>query len=459
VRRVALAAVLVTVMTACSAIPGESVSQPPTTSNVSTTTSTTVEVPTATVAADPSTTTTSTAPVPVVTLLLAAPEALAASRGVTVLVETSDGVRLGELATDEPLGVPVPMGTALRFVYLAPDGSPTDVVWEQTVQSQEVVVVQQWRAPDVPAGDIVLVWQSLGDTAAYVRQLDAAPGVTVVSPVWWYVRADGTISDQSTRAYVDAVHDRSVDIWPAVAGLDADANHELLSDPARRSEAAVVIADRAQAIGADGVNIDIEGYREEDAADFLLFARELTDLVHAWGGVVSYDLIPRSDSWDVSPSDLAFWSTAPPRREIAAIVDYTVLMAYDQHNRYRPAGPVASPNWVEDALVYALRYVDPDRLILGLPFYGRVWDPDQIDKPKARGVATIAALAESGEATFDEEFGMDRVTLDDGRFLWREDPALLADRLALVDDFGLAGWAAWRLGFDSPDLWETLGAG
>jgi spore germination protein YaaH len=217
-----------------------------------------------------------------------------------------------------------------------------------------------------------------------------------------------------------------------------------------------LIAGRAESIGADGVNLDIEGYREEDAAAFLVFAQEITDLVHAWGGTVSYDLIPRSDSWDIAPSDLAFWSTAPPRREIASIVDYTVLMAYDQHNRYRPAGPVAAPAWVEDTLVYVLRFADPHTVLLGVPFYGRIWDPDELERPRARGVGSIADLASGGAATFDPTFGLDRVTLDDGRFLWREDPALLADRLTLVDDFGLAGWAAWRLGFDSPGLWDVL---
>jgi spore germination protein YaaH len=95
-------------------------------------------------------------------------------------------------------------------------------------------------------------------------------------------------------------------------------------------------------------------------------------------------------------------------------------------------------------------------VILGIPFYGRVWDPNDLNAPKARGIATIESLAASGEATFDPEFGLDRITLADGRFLWREDSALLAERLSLVDEYGLAGWAAWRLGFDSPALWEAL---
>ena len=52
----------------------------------------------------------------------------------------------------------------------------------------------------------------------------------------------------------------------------------------------------------------------------------------------------------------------------------------------------------------------------------------------------------------------DRVDLPDGRFLYLEDSKLIADRLKLVDEYGLAGWAAWRLGLDSPSLWAALDA-
>ena len=108
--------------------------------------------------------------------------------------------------------------------------------------------------------------------------------------------------------------------------------------PAQRSRVVATSA-AAAAAGAHGVNLDIEGFRNEDAAGVSTFIEEMAEAVHEWGGVVSYDLVPRSDTWDVVPEELAYWSTAPERRRIAAAVDFTILMAYDQHNRFRPAGP------------------------------------------------------------------------------------------------------------------------
>jgi spore germination protein YaaH len=311
--------------------------------------------------------------------------------------------------------------------------------------------------PDGSTTTVGLVWQSQGNSAEYLEQLDGAGGeVSVVSPLWWWMRADGTVVGSPDPAYVEAVHDRNIAVWPAIVGLDADAHHLAFSDPARRTALAFQISEEVRATGADGINIDIEGYRAEDAANFLAWVEELSGLVRDWGGVVSYDLIPRSDRWDVSPAEISFWSTAPLRSELSAATDCTVLMAYDQHNRFRPSGPVASPGWVEEVLVYALGHVDPAKLVLGMPFYALVWDPADLESPRAVGLDEIDLLITEGTASFDAVHGLARVELEDGRFLWAEDTAGLDHRLDLVEEHGLAGWAAWRFGFDHPGIWELM---
>lgn len=429
----------------------------------STTTASTTTVPTTTAAS-----TTTTSPVVDLPLVLSASEARAVALSDASLVATwgtGQTVFSGETAGAV---VAVDGPTEFTFRYFV-DGQDAGVSWDQVIDPvRPAEVAQPWRAtserrcsvtlPDGTAEPVALVWQSLGDRNSYVAQLDATgEAVNVVSPIWWFIQADGGMSSQVDARYVDDVHARNVAIWPAIAGLDADANAVAFSTAERRSDLAARLSSEAESIGADGINLDIEGYRDADAANFLLFVEELVPLVHAWGGVVSYDVIPRSDAWLVTPDELSFWSTAPDRRGLSAAVDCMVLMAYDQHNRFRPAGPVASPQWVLDQLGYLLRYADPDQIVLGLPFYGRIWDPDRLDAPRARGVGTIDALVGDGvEVTFDETFGLDKVTLGDGRFFWAETPDVLADRLDLVTEHELAGWAAWRLGFDSPKLWQAF---
>ncbi len=353
--------------------------------------------------------------------------------------------------------VVLPAGGTVTFSYLTPEGAPTGACWRQIVPATGPLVARQpWRTGARGDGSIVLAWQATGDTARYVAELDAAPGLTVTSPVWWHLTAAGELASTADPALVEAAHARGIEVWPAIASLDAARTRAALADPARRRALAEDVAARARALGADGVNIDIEGFHVPDAHLVTAFSRELTAAVHRWGGATSFDLTVRSDTWVLTVAEGPFWSTGPDRRALAQAVDYVILMAYDQHNRHRPAGPVADQPWVEEALRYLLRYADPAQVILGVPFYGRMWDPADLSSPRAVGIGTIAELSTIGEMADDPDFAADRVTLPDGRITWAELPAGLAARRALVDEFGLAGIAAWRLGFDSPAVWEFV---
>lgn len=446
-------------LSTASCVAGETTAPPPTTtSGDRVTTTTVVSAPTTIAVAD--TTTTTTTALPLVTLTLDSAEHRTLGPETSVYVEAVDGSWSTSFTATSPSQDVSLANEATVVATFRHDGADTEVSWTQTVSVESPVLVQPWRTTESRCrladtdDPVVVIWQSLGDRASYRAQLDAAPDlVNVVSPIWWFVQADGTISDRTDPGYVADVHDRGRAIWPAIAGLDADANHAAFSDPARRLALAQQLSDRANEIGADGINLDIEGYRDEDGAAFTAFVELLVPMVHEWGGIVSYDVIPRTDTWDVTPPELSFWSTAPQRRELSAAVDCMILMAYDQHNRFRPAGPVAAPAWVVENLQYLLRYADSPNVVLGVPFYGRVWDPGALDAPKAVG---IGRLPVPGTVSFDSEFNLEKVVLDDGRFYWNESPGELARRLALVDEFGLAGWAAWRFGFDSPGLWEAL---
>jgi spore germination protein YaaH len=280
--------------------------------------------------------------------------------------------------------------------------------------------------------------------------------VNVVSPIWWHIVDDGSLEDRSNPDYVAAAAERGVTLWPAIQSLDAEAVAAFLTGDGGPQAAAADVAARAAAAGVAGVNVDIEGYNADEAQLVVEFVSGLTERVHEWGGVVSVDVVPRSDLWEVTPESYEFWSTAPLRRELAAASDFVILMAYDQHNPLRPAGPVADPGWVEEVLAYELRYSDPHRVILGVPMYGRIWNEADIDSPRAVGIGAIVATAAAGEVQNDPQFLVPRVELGDGRFTWLEDYTAFRVRAGLVPEYGLSGWAAWRLGLDTPEAWNQL---
>lgn len=88
------------------------------------------------------------------------------------------------------------------------------------------------------------------------------------------------------------------------------------------------------------------------------------------GKVVSVDITAIGD-----PN--SYWSGCYDRKGLAEHVDYAVLMGYDQTSGGSDrAGPVSSYNWLERILPPLLEEIPAERLILGLPFYTRVWTGD-----------------------------------------------------------------------------------
>lgn len=381
--------------------------------------------------------------------------------GGTRLSATAAGGRAVLARADDAgaLLLPADAGTVeVTLAYPTP-AAGTAVTWTQTAAAAATTLEarQPWRGQRPPApGEITLAWQYTGDSARYRDEVASADGITVTAPFRYYLGTDGTLVGRADPDFIADMHARGVDVWPTIHTCGARCIAAALDDPDRRASHARTIVADAAAAGADGINIDIEGFETPQATAVTAFVQDLAARARAAGLVTSFDLTVMTDTWHTPPEEFAFWSTAPDRRAISEAVDYAVLMAYDQFNRFRPAGPVASPAWVEEALRYQLRFTDADRLLLGVPLYGRVWDGTV---PTAVGIGTIESYVASGRVEPDPRFGVDRVTLRDGRVTWAETVAGLHHRVDLVDEYGLAGTASWRLGFDTPSVWSVLPSG
>ena len=65
---------------------------------------------------------------------------------------------------------------------------------------------------------------------------------------------------------------------------------------------------------------------------------------------------------------------------IAPIVDRMVIMAYDEHWSTSSPGPVASLPWCARVVDYARSAVESDKIVMGLPLYGRAWQDKRLAK-------------------------------------------------------------------------------
>ena len=119
-----------------------------------------------------------------------------------------------------------------------------------------------------------------------------------------------------------------------------------------------------------------------------------------------------------------------------------------------------------------LKEVPADQVILGMPFYTRVWEiPSESSSDDTAAGAKIPSkiygmkaandfLATHGATkTWQDDCGQNysEFTDNDTTYkVWLEDSASAECRLKLVEEKKLAGASFWKLGFETSDIWDTV---
>lgn len=323
--------------------------------------------------------------------------------------------------------------------------------------------------------EICMAWHQVTNASAnadIASILADTKGINVISPTWFYLNDnEGNIADLGSNSYVNYCHQQNIEVWGLVSNLenpDADSAYVLTHTSTRQNLVNQIISVAIQ-YNLDGINVDFEALDGTQVGDaYIQFIRELSYKCSNNGLVLSVDNY-------VPSSYTAFYN----RSEQAAFADYVVIMGYDEHYSGSEEGSVASINWVKEGVENTLAEVPADQIILGMPFYTRVWtltpsdgaDSTEIESAdsdtiydvtcKAYGMQAAANLVTSNNA--------EKVWLDDcGQFyaeyetngvitkIWLEDSSSAEERLRLVDENSLAGAAFWKLGFETNDIWDTV---
>ncbi|OMF34735.1 glycosyl hydrolase [Paenibacillus sp. FSL H8-0548] len=320
-----------------------------------------------------------------------------------------------------------------------------------------------------------IAWKVLGNKinmtweAVYERKIDTtkiAPmqGLNVVSPTWFALADDkGTIKGKADPAYVKWAHQQGLQIWALFSNdFEPDRTTKVLANADTRFSMIQQLIAFAEIYNLQGINIDFENVYTSDKENFVQFVREMTPLLHEQGLVVSVDVTPKSNS--------EMWSVFLDRAALGGIVDYMMVMAYDEHWASSPkSGSVASLPWTESSIVRILQEdgVPSSKLIMSMPLYTRIWTEkkDETGKvtvsSKAVGMERVKEIISTKKLTpvFDAAAGQNYVEYtEDGALLriWIEDDLSLKARIAIVRKYDLAGIATWQRAFQTPSIWKTM---
>jgi spore germination protein YaaH len=317
-----------------------------------------------------------------------------------------------------------------------------------------------WKPVD---GKINMTWEHVTSKNPDTSKIGPMPGLNVVSPTWFHlIDGEGNLKNLADPNYVRWAQSQQLQVWALFSNtFDPEITTQALSTYDKRMKIIRQLLAFAQMYKLQGINIDFENVNLKDKANLTQFVREMTPLLHEQGLVVSIDVTTKSTSEN--------WSLFYDRAALAQIVDYMMVMTYDEHWASSPvAGSVASLPWVEKSIVQIMKEdgVPPSKLVLGIPYYTRIWTEQNVNGKKevtSRAVfmETVQKLIqEKGlKPSYSSETGQNYVEyVEDGKLnkIWIEDETSIRTRIELAKKYDLAGVASWRRGYETPNIWEVI---
>lgn len=314
--------------------------------------------------------------------------------------------------------------------------------------------------PSLRTGEKVnLAWfnvEYLDSNSLVFDYLANTHGITVVAPTWYRITdEEGSVTSIASADIVSRLHENGYKVWATLMNFsEAGSMQTFLATASRRQRVIDTVVADAKAIGADGINADLELIEDQYGRDYIEFIRELSIACRAAGLVLSVD--------NYVPYD---FNNHYDMGEQGVFADYVVIMGYDEHfGGSQEAGSVASLSYVRNGIERALTMVPADRLINGVPFYTRVWKgTDGNLSSIAIGMSEVQQYIRNNNlpVIWNETDGQNYAegVANDGVYarVWVEDAQSIRMKLNVMQANGLAGVASWRLGYETPDIWDVIG--
>ncbi|HYK74437.1 MAG TPA: glycosyl hydrolase family 18 protein [Pseudoneobacillus sp.] len=332
--------------------------------------------------------------------------------------------------------------------------------------SEKILIVHEEKPATLKEvkGPIRLTWEAVYNRNPDPNKLPEMPGINVVSPTWFELEnGEGNIKNLGELDYVKWAHSRGYQVWALFSNaFDPELTHLAFKDYGTRQKMIRQLLHYSQMYHLDGINLDIENVNVEDGPFITQFVREATPLLHEAGLTVSMDITFISSSGN--------WSAFYERDKLGAILDYLMVMAYDEHWGSSPiAGSVASLPWVEKNIEEILKVIPHDKLVLGVPLYTRLWKEQLLSdgqtevSSKALSMTKIKewlvenSLTPRYDSLTGQNYAEFYVREENSTYkVWLEDELSLKKRADIASKYQLAGVASWSRFFADDTAWAAL---
>ena len=321
-------------------------------------------------------------------------------------------------------------------------------------------------APPLPAEpDIIIENPVIDDIEVLPIEGDALP-VSEFKEIWayvmvereWALKPDLPISDigyfsadiDSYGSLVDVPNRAKL---PAFSGrvhlvvkCDSRSLTHFVLAPSSAERKALVADLISAAKNFDGLQIDFENIPQRDGETFLSFLAELR--AGLGNKMFTIALPARTRKLDRDVYDY---------EKILPLVDRILVMAYDEHWSTSEPGPVASLPWCKKVAAYSLNVIGREKLIMGLPFYGRAWgSPNPSQAHVYTGIERIINENDVAEIRRENTVPVFEYEIPVSVKVFYDDEYSLSARMEMYRTMGAASIGFWRLGQETQAVWKLL---
>ena len=332
--------------------------------------------------------------------------------------------------------------------------------------ANEVVSRQNMETEKQIQDKVNLVWDYYSQVATAPDRTDTKlDGINVVSPSFFSIDKNGNLVEnigERGQAYLEWARNNNCKIWPMVQNAGdstmMDTTSKIMNSYEKRKALIESIINVCVKYKLDGINIDFENMRKDDKDLYSRFIIELEPRMKELGLVLSVDV--------TAPDGSDTWSLCFDRHVIGDVADYIIFMAYDEYGESSTkAGTTAGYDWVELGVKKFLETeeVAPEKLILAVPLYTRLWTEDSSGKVTKKSVVSMKdiddTIPSNVERKWDDKLKQYYVEYKDGnnvKKMWIEDIKSLKEKASLITNYKLGGIASWEKGMETDEVWDVF---
>jgi len=318
-------------------------------------------------------------------------------------------------------------------------------------------------------------WDGYGNQNTYERVLSYVPGnlndsIQILVPNFaGELQANGGFAYSFPNAsipksLVSLGQNNGAKVVPMVLASGETANNMLL-DPAKRNTFADSAVRLVQETQADGILVDLEDLADHTREGLTSLMQDIYSRFNAQGKLVIVSVMSKT-SGTAEP-----WYREYHYQALGQNADYVQIMSYDFSYASSAPGPIAPLDWVRKVMAYAVTQIPSEKILMGVPYYGRAWKKSE-DKwvsqsfgyAKATSIASQFGAVVTRETTPSDPVGIPTFRYTDERgdrwTAYFDDRKSWEAKLDVAEQYDLGGFSGWAMGWinevSSSELYPLL---